>query len=155
MNWYRFDVLRFSYEMMPPLLRGKLIIALIGVLVRPLVSLMYRFEELRMRCRSQLIPSGQILAIEEALRERYHLHQGDVYITEPEDVTTYLYLLTEEAKTAELPLTLYHADENPNHEDYTIHLPEYLKRDEADVYRIIELYRPAGRKYQITYYPYE
>lgn len=155
MSWYQFDIMKFAEEMTPPLLRKSILMALIRVLLRPLVRLMREFQDLRAQSNKALLPSGQVRAIEGAIIDKYHLNSGDVYITEPEDKTLYLYYVRESAGALELPKTLYYGNENPNKTDFTIHLPDHLKTDEGEISRLIELYRPAGRKYTIQYYTYE
>lgn len=155
MSWYHFDIMKFAEEMTPPLLRKSLLMALIRALLRPLVRLMREFQDLRAQSKKALLPSGQVRAIEGAIIDKYHLHSGDVYITEPEDKTLYLYYEREGAGALELPQTLYSGNENPNKTDFTIHLPDHLEKYKDDIIRLIELYRPAGRKYTINYYTYE
>ena len=155
MSWYHFDIMKFAEEMTPPLLRKSLLMAFIRALLRPLVRLMREFQDLRAQSNKALLPSGQVRAIEGAIIDKYHLNSGDVYITEPEDKTLYLYYERESAGALELPKTLYYGNENPNKTDFTIHLPDHLKNDEGEISRLIELYRPAGRKYTIQYYTYE
>ena len=155
MSWYQFDIMKFAEEMTPPLLRKSLLMAFIRALLRPLVRLVREFQDLRAQSNKALLPSGQVRAIEGAIIDKYHLHSGDVYITEPEDKTLYLYYEREGAGALELPQTLYYKHENPNKTDFTIHLLDHLKNDEVEIKRLIELYRPAGRKYTINFYTYE
>lgn len=155
MSWYHFDVMKFAEEMTPPLLRKSILMALIRALLRPLVRLMREFQDLRAQSKKALLPSGQVRAIESAIVDKYHLHSGDVYITEPEDKTRYLYYVREGAGGLELPQAIYYEHENPNKTDFTIHLPDHLEKYDGDITRLIELYRPAGRKYTKQYYTYE
>ena len=155
MSWYHFDIMKFAEDMTPPLLRKSLLMALIRALLRPLVRLMREFQDLRAQSKKALLPSGQVRAIEGAIIDKYHLHSGDVYITEPEDKTLYLYYEREGAGALELPQAIYYEHENPNKIDFTIHLPDHLEKYDGDITRLIELYRPAGRKYTKQYYTYE
>ena len=155
MSWYQFDIMKFAEDMTPPLLRKSLLMALIRALLRPLVRLMREFQDLRAQSKKALLPSGQVRAIEGAIIDKYHLHSGDVYITEPEDKTLYLYYEREGAGALELPQAIYYEHENPNKTDFTIHLPDHLEKYDGDITRLIELYRPAGRKYTKQYYTYE
>ena len=155
MNWYQFDIMKFAEDMTPPLLRNGLLMAFIRVLLRPLVRLVREFQDLRAQSNKALLPSGQVRAIEGVIIDKYHLNSGDVYIAEPEDKTLYLYYEREGAGALDLPQTLYYEHENPNKTDFTIHLPDHLKNDEVEIKRLIELYRPAGRKYTINFYTYE
>ena len=155
MSWYQFDIMKFAEEMTPPLLRKSILMALIRALLRPLVRLVREFQDLRAQSNKALLPSGQVRAIEGAIVDKYHLHSGDVYITEPEDKTLYLYYERDGAGALELPQTIYYEHENPNKTDFTIHLPDHLEKYKDDITRLIEIYRPAGRKYTIQYYTYE
>lgn len=155
MSWYQFDIMKFAEEMTPPLLRNSILMSFIRALLRPLVRLVREFQDLRAQSNKALLPSGQVRSIEGAIIDKYHLHSGDVYITEPEDKTLYLYYEREGAGGLELPQAIYYEHENPNKTDFTIHLPDHLKKYDGDITRLIELYRPAGRKYTIQYYNYE
>lgn len=155
MSWYHFDIMKFAEDMTPPLLRNSVLMAFIRALLRPLVRLMREFQDLRAQSKKALLPSGQVRAIESAIVDKYHLHSGDVYITEPEDKTRYLYYVREGAGGLELPQAIYYEHENPNKTDFTIHLPDHLEKYDGDITRLIELYRPAGRKYTKQYYTYE
>ena len=50
---------------------------------------------------------------------------------------------------------LYYEDGGQVEPDFYIYIPDFLQTEEEGILRIIEQYKPAGRKYKIIYYPYE
>lgn len=161
--WYHFDVQKFGRQMLPPLLRKGVIKALVVAFLLPLVWLLERFKALREECRQKLLQGGQSLSLIEAIRRTYGLEKGDVYIVEAEDKTIYIYSKTEDGKPlfigkgreGDLSTALYYGDEGKSTPDYYLHVPDYLLGQKDEITRLIEQYKPAGRKYQIIFYPYE
>lgn len=161
--WYKFDVQKFGRQMLPPLLRKPIILAFIRALLVPLVWLYNRFRELQQESHERLVSSGQSLALVEALRRAYNTHEGDIYIHEADYNATYLYSVADGQRpiylyrTAKIqpPRHLYYTDEGRVEPDYYIYIPDYLEPDKDNILRLIEQYKPAGRKYEIIYYPYE
>lgn len=162
--WYNFDLHRFAYEMLPPLLRGKVMLALLRAFLQPLVWLLAQFQALRSESKERLSSSGQSLALVEVIRRAYNLPEGDVFITDREKRQIYLYKLSEMQKPLYLfplevgdssPHYLGYEDEGSVLPDFYLHLPDYLEGEAESILRLIEQYKPAGRTYQIIYYPYE
>lgn len=161
--WYNFDTQRFGVQMLPPILRGRTMLALVKAILTPLVWLSNRFREVRSESRERLASSGQSVSLVDALRRAYDLQEGDVYITDAEDRRHYLYMRHE----AQKPLTLHkrseattapimhYSDEGRVVPDFYIHIPDFLEGEASDILRLVERYKPAGRKYQIIYYRYE
>ena len=160
--WYNFDVQKFGWQMLPTILRGDVMRALLRVLLMPLVWLFAQFRLLQAEARERLSSSGQTLSLIEALRRAYRLKEGDVYIVASEYKQPHLYLKREGQRPIYLhragdsELThLYYEDGARVEPDFYIHIPDFLQTEEEGILRIIEQYKPAGRKYKIIYYPYE
>ena len=160
--WYNFDVQKFGWQMLPTALRGDVMRALLRVLLLPLVWLFARFRLLQAEARERLSSSGQTLSLIEALRRAYRLKEGDVYIVDSEYKQPHLYLKREGQRPIYLhragdnePTHLYYEDGARVEPDFYIHIPDFLQAEEEGILRIIEQYKPAGRKYKIIYYPYE
>lgn len=160
--WYNFDVQKFGWQMLPTILRGDVMRALLRVLLSPLVWLFAQFRQLQIEVKERLSSSGQTLSLIEALRRAYRLKEGDVYIVDSEYKQPHLYLKREGQRPIYLhragdsELThLYYEDGARVEPDFYIHIPDFLQTEEEGILRIIEQYKPAGRKYKIIYYPYE
>ena len=160
--WYNFDVQKFGWQMLPTILRGDVMRALLRALLLPLVWLFAQFRQLQAEARERLSSSGQTLSLIEALRRAYRLKEGDVYIVDSEYKQPHLYLKREGQRPIYLhragdsELThLYYEDGARVEPDFYIHIPDFLQTEEEGILRIIEQYKPAGRKYKIIYYPYE
>ena len=136
--------------------------SLLKVLLLPLVWLFAQFRLLQAEARERLSSSGQTLSLIEALRRAYRLKEGDVYIVDSEYKQPHLYLKREGQRPIYLhragdsePTHLYYEDGARVEPDFYIHIPDFLQAEEEGILRIIEQYKPAGRKYKIIYYPYE
>lgn len=160
--WYNFDVQKFGWQMLPTILRGDVMRSLLKVLLLPLVWLFSQFRLLQAEVKERLSSSGQTLSLIEALRRTYRLKEGDVYIVDSEHKQPHLYLKREGQRpiylnrlgAGEHPY-LYYEDGGQVEPDFYIYIPDFLQTEEEGILRIIEQYKPAGRKYKIIYYPYE
>lgn len=161
--WYKFDIHKFGEQMLPPILRGRVILAFIKAFLAPLVWLYNQFRALRESSVSRLAGGGQGLSLVEALRQAYNTPEGDIYIVDAEHKERYLYYKHEGQKDfvvrqrteGEPPIRLYHTDEGRIGPDYYIYVPDFLEKERDNILRLVEQYKPAGRKYEIIYYPYE
>lgn len=160
--WYNFDPERFAEDMLPPILRRPLILALLRALLKPLTSLMARFTALREQSRKRLAVTGQTISLVETLRERYRLPDGVIYITEPSERQLYIYFREEgridtsiySSREQRDPCVLRFNEEVSQDPDFTLHLPDFLASEEAEIRRFLDLYKPAGKRYAIELYPY-
>lgn len=161
--WYKFDPERFAEDMLPPILRRPLLLALLRAILKPMTSLMARFSTLRDQSRKRLAVTGQTISLVETLRERYRLPEGIIYITEPSE--RQLYLFQESEGRTNLPIFFIReqrdasmvrfSEEGSQEPDFTLHLPDFLASEEAEIRRFLDLYKPAGKRYAIKLYPYE
>lgn len=160
--WYNFDPERFAEDMLPPILRRPLLLALLRAILKPLTSLMARFTALREQSRKRLAVTGQTISLVETLRERYRLPEGVIYITEPSERQLYIYLPDEgridtpiySTREQRDPCIIRFNEEVSQDPDFTLHLPDFLASEEAEIRRFLDLYKPAGKRYAIELYPY-
>lgn len=160
--WYKFDPERFAEDMLPPILRRPLLLALLRAILKPLTSLMARFTALREQSRKRLAVTGQTISLVETLRERYRLPEGVIYITEPSERQLYIFQAGEGRTNTYIhstreqrdPTTIRFAEEGSREPDFTLHLPDFLASEEAEIRRFLDLYKPAGKRYAIELYPY-
>lgn len=160
--WYNFDVHKFADAMLPPILRGGVLSAIIRALLTPLVWLYARFRALQKECKLKLSANGQGIAIEDVIRRKYRLRAGDIDIVELEEKNAKLYY---EREGVALPLhfsdegeeNIYvrFSDESSPKPDFLVFVPDFLEKYEEEIILIIHQYKPAGRRYELKYYTYE
>ena len=161
--WYKFDTDRFAEQMLPPLLRSKVLLALLRAILRPLRRLLLEFRRFRDNVRQRLNITGQTFSLEEALRRKYGLPYGAIYVTDTKDKQIYLFydnearelLYLRKVLEAQTPVFISFSDEGKHDADFIVHIPSFLKSEEEEIRRILEIYKPAGRTYKIQYYDYE
>lgn len=161
--WYKFDPLKFAADMLPPVLRSKVLLAILRALLTPLRRLLDRFGQFRGDVHRRLNTTGQTFSIEGALNEMYRLSPGAIYITDTDDKQLYLYFSSEGNAPLHLhliserqdPFYLSFAHEGKHEPDFIVHIPSFLRSEEAEIIRFINIYKPAGRTYKIEYYDYE
>lgn len=160
--WYRLDLLRFAWQMLPPMLRSTFLQAIIRALFVPLLWLYDRFSMLRSHADIRLLSNGQAIAITDALRREFDAYEGDIYITDIRNNAIYFRLVAESKSTAQMYLQreataqyFAYSDEGNWEADFYVHVPSYLRGNEDDIKTIIEHYKPAGRRYLIKFYEYE
>jgi len=111
----------------------------------------------------RLNTTGQTFSLEGALNDKYKLPPGAIYITDSEDRQLYLYFASEREPHLHLhlieehqpPFFLSFTHEGSHEPDFTVHIPSFLRSEEEEIRRFIDLYKPAGRTYKIEYYDYE
>lgn len=160
--WYRLDLLRFAWQMLPPMLRSTFLQALLRAFFIPLLWLYDRFSMLRLHAEIRLLSNGQAIAITDALRREFDTYEGDIYITDIRNNAIYFRQFSEHKGTAQIhfvreqkPLYFAHSNEGNWEADFYVHIPSYLEGNEAEIKSIIDHYKPAGRRYLIKFYDYE
>lgn len=137
--------------------------AFLKAFLLPLVWLLTQFRLLQAEAKDRLSSNGQTLSLTEALRRAYRLKDGDIYIIDADHKQPYLYteregqhpLYLHKMNTSNSKTYLYYEDASQVEPDYYIYIPDFLQPEEEGILRLIEQYKPAGRKYKIIYYPYE
>lgn len=156
--WYKIDIQRFGWQMLPPILRGKTLGTLLMVLLSPLVSLYERFVALRTQKRHRLEGNGQVIAMRRALIKRYNLAEEDIDIVDAKDKEVYLYWQSEATSPTYISslegVTLKRREEGRHEADYIVFVPDFLEGRERELRDLLDHYRPAGRKYELKYYTY-
>ena len=161
--WYKFDVHQFAEQMLPPQLRSKVLLSFLRALLRPLAHLIRLFHAFREEVLRRLSYTGQTQSLEGALSRKYNLPEGVIYITDTPSNQRYLYLATEgntplylrKSSEPHTALFISYQHEGKHDVDFIVHVPSFLRAEEAEIRRIIDFYKPAGKTYKITYYNYE
>lgn len=169
---YRIDFTKLVYQFLPPLLRGKVLMALLDVMIVPLVFLYEKFIKYRDGTNRTLDITANVEILEKALNDAFYLTDGQIYIVEPEDERVAFFWERE----TQPPNYMYLApqgvffkreDEAPLQESFIVWVPSFLctsEEKERDKYggvhyqtiiQILSKYKPAGRTYRIEIYDYE
>lgn len=168
--WYDVDFTRWAVQLLPPILRSRVLVALLRIIIIPLAYLHRLFTEYRKKVAERLDITASVQDIERALNRRFFLRNRQIYIeSESDDRHPCLYFQAEGKPPTFLNprMTLWMDGEVPSKPNFTIFVPNFLVsslnseedrhkgRHLAEIIRIVELYKPAGRRYHINIYEYE
>lgn len=172
--WYRIDFIKFVGQMLPPVLRGRTLLALLKVLAVPLCRLHERFMAYRDNISSRLDITAAVQYIEKRLNDEFYLKDRQIYIGTPEDrrVPPFYFLGEKQPEnyfhmTGGAPFYLRRPDDVPASESFLVYVPSFLCTSldpEQDRYKgehlqaicnLLNYYKPAGRSYRIALYDYE
>lgn len=155
--WYKFDVQKFGEQMLPPLLRGGVMRALLSALLLPLRGLMDRFRVYRSESLARLRASGHTSSLRRVLNKHYALEWEILVEDIPLDPDTLYY-----GREGQAPIhvhrdrgtaLLYDGEGRKGHA-FRVRVPHFLAEHEAEIRQLIEYYRPAGQSYTLEYYEY-
>lgn len=168
--WYNVDFNRWVVQLLPPILRSKVLIVLLKIMVLPLAWLHAHFVLYRKAVSDRLNVTASVQDIERVLNEAFFLHNRQIYL---EDVNneqqTCLYFVREAMAAVFMnpSLLLYQQGEVSDKPNFIVCIPTFLctslDKDE-DKYKgrylgiiinLIEYYKPAGKRYGIKLYDYE
>lgn len=168
--WYDVDFNRWAVQLLPPILRSRVLVALLRILIIPLAYLHRLFTDYRKKVADRLDITASVQDIERALNRRFFLRNRQIYIeSESDDRHPCLYFQAEGKPPTFLNprMTLWMDGEVPSKPNFTIFVPNFLVsslnseedrhkgRHLAEIIRVVELYKPAGRRYHINIYEYE
>ena len=168
--WYDVDFNRWVVQLLPPILRSRVLVALLRIIIIPLAYVHRLFTEYRKKVADRLDITASVQDIERALNRRFFLRNRQIYIeSESDDRHPCLYFQAEGKPPTFLNprMTLWMDGEVPSKPNFTIFVPNFLVsslnseedrhkgRHLAEIIRIVELYKPAGRRYHINIYEYE
>lgn len=175
--WYNVDIARLAVQLLPPVLRGSLTVALVRILTLPLRWVASQIAAWREGADTTLGTTAQVASLEAALNRLFHLEYGQIYIDTPEwtDRGTAFYLQCEDQATRYVyalsekkPSYCILQEEDVPEVNFTVMVPTFLctstESRTADKYgwrhlsqikQTINRYKPAGRTYRIMLYEYE
>lgn len=161
--WYNMDVYKLAQQLLPPTLRRKRLFALLSVLIYPLYLLLQQFQSFRQDCIENMQINGQVIYIEKILNNMYFLENREIYIEDIDEHQSYLYERSEGLigvwlyQRSERERTTHLKQRNEGNLDgnYIVNIPSFLSENTEEIRRIVEKYKPAGRKYIINIYEYE
>ena len=155
--FYDFDIYRWAWLLLPPVLRRTRLYALLCVLLLPLHLMLQTFRAYRESAMRRINVNGQVIYIEKALNDAFSPVDREIYITDTPDDTARVY------PQPEYTLSVYEAGaegvayikaggEAKYTADYVVNVPLSLEMKAEDIRVIVEYNKPAGRSYEIKYY---
>lgn len=156
--------------MLPPILRSKVLTALLKTMLLPVVWLHGQFMMYRAAVAGLLDVTASVQDMERVLNATFFLHQRQIYIREVNDVqSTCLYFGREKMPDVLVnpSLTVWYPDEVPDNSNFIVYVPGFLctsldkekdrhkGRHLSMIINLIEYYKPAGRRYGIRLYDNE
>ncbi len=174
-KWYDIDFTRFALQLLPPVLRGEVLQALLRTMVVPLRHTYGRFDAYRRAVSGQLDVTAQTISIEKVLNDTFFLTDGQIYLVAPQKENKVVCFFKSENRET---LTMYmegdgdstgfqYNRETIGYPVFMVYVPTFLCTSlvpEEDKYRgehlqtiknLLDYYKPAGRTYRIILYDYE
>lgn len=171
---YGVDIIKFAWQLLPTVMRGGVIMALLRAMVLPIGFVYDAFMTYRKRKNRLLCMAGNVMLLQRVLNDEFCLKDNQIFIETPEDEGATTMFFQYEGKPPfyvgvydGMALTLRFPQEASVREDFTLWIPTFLCTsldNNEDKYagvnlRIIEdilsYYKPAGRWFCIKLYDYE
>lgn len=169
--------MKLSVQLLPPVMRGKLTVALLKVLTLPLRYVYDQLTEHRKNAARRLLTTANVWSMEKALNDAFFLTDNQIKIesSEAKD-TVYLIYGIEPWQRPDLSylyrtggeaLTLKRKGEGSYVDSLLVWVPTFLctsedaKEDKyggkylREIKILMNYYKPAGRTYRIKLYDYE
>lgn len=172
--WLKTDFVRFAIHLLPTMLRGEVLMALVYSLILPFRSMYDRFSSHRKTTFSRLNTTANVQYIEKALCSAFFLTDSQIYIeNSPGHSGIFLHFHNENqsavylSKTGDRSIFLKKPDEVSYEDNFIVYVPSFLCTSlnaNIDKYNgqhlqtirlILDRYKPAGRMYRIELYDYE
>lgn len=172
--WYKVDFTRFVQQLLPPILRGKVLTALFQVSVTPLRHLQDKFLAYKEEVSSRLNITANVQYIQKVLNDVFYLTDNQIYIETSCDVVVPILYFKEEGKSAiqlyekeRTAIYVWTASETVSTDTCIVYIPSFLctsldtNKDEYKgknmqvIYNLLNYYKPAGRTCRIEIYDYE
>lgn len=173
--WYRLDIGKLAEQLLPPVLRSSILLALLRVLVAPLETVIAQFRAYRQDTNDAQHICGHVLPLETALNRAYQRQRAPYISIESVHATSNIILYHESEGQVPLylsketeegaPTYMVHESEAPPDINFVVHVPTILctslQSAEQDTYGwvwltkirdILDRYKPAGRHYVIELY---
>ncbi len=161
--WYNVDVYKLGLQLLPPLLRKRVLFAFLRALLCPFRMLAELFRTFRRSSLSRLNVNGQVIYIEKALNDAFELQDGEIYLSDTDDLMGSCSVLYPQPEGSAM---VFGGDENEilyipaggdgkADGDYIVNVPSFLEAELESIKTIVEYNKPAGRRYVIKVYEYE
>jgi len=174
--WYRIDFSRLVVQLLPPLLRSRFLLSLLGVLTLPLRKIYADFHDEKDGADIRLNTNGHVVSLEKVLNDAFFLTDRQIYIESQEGSAEPMLFFISELQEAPVLFTqgedvgYYLAMEGESTALINIPLkvPTFLCTSmvsaSSDAFgwlhlrtirNLLNRYKPAGRTFSIELYDYE
>jgi hypothetical protein len=170
--WYKLDIIKLGFQLLPPILRSKVLVALLKAMLRGIRDLYNRFYNYRSHVLNRLNITAGVQYIEKVLNDAFFLSEHQIYIVSADQrVQTVLHFksegLTPVYVSGNPPLYVRAYDDVPKQPSFIVYVPSFLctSIDAAEdkygghnlttILNLLNHYKPAGRSFRIKIYEYE
>ncbi len=172
--WWKTDIVKMAVQLLPPVARGVLTVALVKVLTLPARHVYDRLVARRKVADRRLGTTANVISMEKALNDAFFLTYGQIRIESGDaDDRTFWYWKAEGQEPphmwmqTERGVTLKRRGEASYKDSFVVRVPTFLcsSTDSAadryggknlrDIKILLNYYKPAGRTYRIELYDYE
>lgn len=176
--WYKIDFTKLVTQLLPPILRSRFLLVLLGILTVPLCYLYAKFCDLKRATDDRLTITGNVQYLEKALNDAFYLKSRQIYIETPEEEGVSAFYFASELQEANalylqsesesIGFVLHGRGESRVLVNFVVKVPTFLctslETKESDEYHwrylsiirnILNIYKPAGRTFSIELYDYE
>ena len=167
-------MVRLAVQLLPPVMRGGLTVALLKVLTLPVRYIYEQLTERRKAADRRLGTTANVMYMEKALNDAFYLKERQIRIESTEAEDTLFWHRCEERqkdnymyRRAEKGVMLKRRGECSYRESFVVWVPTFLctsENAEEDKYggrnlreirNLLSYYKSAGRTYRIELYDYE
>lgn len=168
--WYNVDFNKWAVQLLPPILRSKVLVVLLKIMLIPFVQIHAQFMRYRAIIAGRLNVTASIQDIERILNATFFLKSSQIYIEDINDDSKSVLYFSREGQSGVFVnplLTMWYLGEVPDKPNFIIYIPNFLctslKKAEdkhkgqflTTIINLIEYYKPAGRRYAIRLYDYD
>ena len=168
--WYNVDFNKWAVQLLPPILRSKVLVVLLKIMLIPFVQLHAQFMRYRATIAGRLNVTASIQDIERILNATFFLKSSQIYIEDINDDSKSVLYFSREGQSSvfvNLLRTMWYPGEVPDKPNFIVHIPDCLctslnKAEDkykglflTTIINLIEYYKPAGRRYALKLYEYE
>lgn len=153
-----FNIRQWISQQLPIVLRGKLLMELIWVMLKPLQDISDKYSEYAQLAELKMRHNGHTQILQHWINEQLHQPLGTIYISEFINNLQYLYYRDERAEGVYMSYEnegdgLYLSSSPPIvYGGFLVNVPEYLATEEnlATITQWVDFYKYAGTSYKIN-----
>ena len=167
-------MVKLAVQLLPPVMRGGLTVALLKVLTLPVRNIYEQLTERRKNADRRLGTTANVMYMEKALNDAFYLKEQQIRIESAEAEDTLFWHRREERqkdnylyRRTEKGVMLKRRGECSYRESFVVWVPTFLctsvdaekdkygGRNLREIRNLLSYYKPAGRTYRIELYDYE
>lgn len=153
-----FNIRQWISQQLPIILRGKLLMELIRVMLKPLQDISDKYSEYAQLAELKMRHNGHTQILQHWINEQLHLSQGRIYITEFINDHLYIYYRDERAEGVYMSFQdegdgIFLSSSPPIvYGGFVVNVPEDLATEEnlATITQWVDFYKYAGTSYRIN-----